>query len=117
VRPENVLQERLIEPDGAHRAAVIADERFEDFETWSPGGAEPAALNPSGNRDVTAGCQAGNRLEASPIFVSKGKTMKEIFDACQPDPPEIGGASRPDALQILKRRLEKIFRQSVNPGY
>lgn len=43
--------------------------------------------------------------------------MKEIFDACQPDPLQIGGPPWPDALQILKRRLEKVFRQSFNPGY
>lgn len=117
MRSQNVLQERLVEPDGAHRAATVADQSFEDFEARSPGRSEPAALDAARNGGLAAGCETGNRLEVSPVFVTQGKTMKEIFDACQPDPLQIGGAAWPDALQILKRRLEKVFRQSFDLDY
>jgi len=44
----------------------------------------------------------------SAVFVAKRESVEEIFDRGKADPMKIGRSPGADALQVLKRGLEKI---------
>ena len=49
-----------------------------------------------------------NRLKAAPIFIANGKTIEEIFDSGETGVREVSGAARPNPLQELQRRRERV---------
>ena len=108
VRAENVLQKRLVHPDGANRAAAVADDGFENLETRPPRGAEPAALNAAGDGHLLPGLEAGNWLQMAAILVPDREAIQQILDSRQADPLQIGRALWSDAFQELKGGLEVI---------
>jgi hypothetical protein len=101
VRPEDVLQERLIHPHGPYRARAVANHGFENPETWTARGAKLAALNATGDGHVLAGLESGYRLQVAAIFVADGKAIEKIFNRGKADPLKIGRALRSDAFQKL----------------
>jgi len=105
---EHVAQEWLIQPRGADRSGVAADERLEDLEARAPRRAKAAALDASGDRRGLAWLERGDRLEAAAVFVADRESIQEIFDREQADALEIRRAARADPLQELERRREQI---------
>ena len=104
---EDVAQERLIEPDAAHRSARVGHERFKDLEAGPSRGTQAAVENPRGDRRGLAGPERGNRLKAAPVLVPERKPVEEVFDRMEADVGELGGPTGTDALQILERRVQE----------
>ena len=109
---EHVLQKRLVEPDGAHAAGRIAYQHFENLESRAARRPNAAAEDFPADSRGNVGFQGGNRLEVPAILVPCGKPVQQILDCREADVFQVGGASRPDALQILKRSLQRITGQS-----
>jgi len=109
VRPEDVVQERLIEPDRADGAGAVAEQQLEDLEARPAGRADAAADDLADDRRGLAGPQLGDRLEMAAVLIADGKPVEEVFDSVKTDTLEIGGAPRADTLQVLQRRLERVY--------
>src|SRR5205085_2773060 len=95
---KDILQEALIHPHRANRAAAVADERLKNLEAATPGRAQPAALDAAGNRHVLTRGEIGDGLKMAAIFIPKRKAVQEIFDGGEADPLKIGRASWSDAF-------------------
>jgi hypothetical protein len=103
---EHVAQERLVEPRRAESAGGVADQRFENLEARTAGGAQTAAQNPGAQRGNLPRLEAGNRLQPAAILVANRKPIEEILEAEEPGARQVGCPARTDAFQILERRGE-----------
>ena len=109
MRTEDVVEERLVEPDGAERAGAVAHDQLEDLEARPARRANPAPDDFADDRRRDAGPQRGDRLERAAILVADREPIEEVFDRVQADALEIGRAPRADALEELQRRLRGII--------
>ncbi len=111
---EDVLQERLVHPDGENRTRAVADERLENLETRPAGGAHPAALHPAADGHLLAGFEGRDRLQMTAIFIAQRKPVEEVFDGGQADALEICRAPRSNAFQKLKWCLQVVGGHLLN---
>ena len=86
---KHVAHERLVQPDGANRTALVANERLENLEAGPAGSPKPAVDNLAGKRSPVPRLQALNGTETSAVLVSKGKSLEQIFHRLQPDPLQV----------------------------
>jgi hypothetical protein len=110
-RREHVAKERLVQPRGPNRARLVGDERFEDLEPGAPRRAETAAQDAAGHRRRVTRPEGRNRQEPAAVLVAEREAVEEILDRVQPRVRQIGCATRPDALEELKRRREGVVRR------
>jgi hypothetical protein len=108
VRMEDVVEEGLVEPDGAQAPRPIADEHLEDPEPRPPRRPDAAAENLAEHRRRHAGTQLRDRLEMAAVLVARREPVKEILDRRQPRAPEIRRPPRPHAFQKLERTLQRV---------
>ena len=52
--------------------------------------------------------EGGDRLQTAPVFVPERKPIQQVFDRDEPNVREVGGATRPDALEVLQGRREHV---------
>jgi ABC-type transporter Mla subunit MlaD len=109
VRLEDVVEERLVEPDRAQRAGAVAQEQLEDLEPGAAGRPDAAADDLADDRRRLAGAQRRDRLEVAAILVADRESIEEVLDGVETDAFEIGGAPRADTFQVLQRRLERVY--------
>ncbi len=109
MRPEDVVEKRLVEPDGTQRAGAIADDQLEDLETRAPRRTDAAPDDVADDRGGDTRAQRRDRLECAAIFVADRKAVEQVFDRVQAHAFEIGGAPRTDPLEVLQRRLQGIY--------
>ena len=109
VRPEDVVEEWLIEPDGPQRPGLVAHHELEDLESRPPRRTDAAADDFAEHRRRGARPQLRNGLERAAIFVADRKPVKKVFDGVQAHALEVGGAPRPNSLEILQRRLKGVY--------
>ena len=107
VGTEHVGEKRLVEEHRAQRAGGVAHEQLEDLEPRAPRRPDAAADHVADDGGGRAGTQRGDRLEAAAILVADREAIQQVFDGLQPDPLQVGGAPRADALQELQRRVER----------
>src|SRR5262249_32952141 len=112
VRPEDVLEKWLIEPDRPHAARLIAHEHLEDLEPRTPRRTDAAAQHFPTHRRGSVRLERRDRLEVATVLVPYWKPIQEVLDRDQTRVLQIRGAPRPDAFQILERSLEWITGQS-----
>jgi hypothetical protein len=105
---EDIGEERLVEPDRAKRSRLIAQHELEDLESRPSRRTNSRAHHFPDDRRRQPGAEGSNRLKAAAVFVSDGEPVEEILDGDEADPLQIRGAARPDAFQVLKRRLKRI---------
>ncbi len=105
---EDVLQERLIEPHDSQRSGAVVDDRFEDLEAGTAGGAKTAGEQTAGDRRGLPRFQRRDRLEVTAIFVTGRKPVKQIFDRDEAGMLEVRGTPGADAFQELQRRRKHI---------
>ena len=105
---EDVAQKRLVQPDRAHRPALVGDERLENLEAGPAGGAQAAAENPAGDRRRASGPERCDGLEAAAVLVPDGKPIQQIFDGAQSGVLEVRRPPGSDALEELQRRREQF---------
>ena len=109
VRLEDVVQERLVEPDGAKRPGAIAQQQLEDLEAGPSRRPDAAADDLADDGGGLAGAQRGDGLEVAAILVANRKAVEKVFDGVETDTFEIGGAPRADTFQVLQRRLKRVY--------
>jgi hypothetical protein len=101
VRPEDVVEKRLVEPDGAERACRVAHDQLEDLEARPARRANPAPDDLADNRGRDARTKRRDGLERAAVFVADWESVEEILDGVEADSLEIGGAPRADAFEEL----------------
>ena len=106
VRMEDVVQERLVEPDRAQRAGLVPHHHLEDLEPRTPRRPQAAADHFPDDRRRHARAQRGDRLERAAVLVADRKPVKQILDGGEADALEVGGAARADPLHELERGLQ-----------
>src|SRR5262249_56218014 len=84
VRTENVVEERLVEPDRAQAARLVAQEHLEDLEARPPRRPDAAAQHLSGHRRGDAAAARRDGLEVAAILVPRGKAVEQVFDRREP---------------------------------
>ncbi len=109
VRPEDVVEKRLVEPDGAERTGRVAHDQLEDLEARPARRADSAADDLADDRGRDARTKRRDRLECAAVFVADRESIEEILDGVEADALEIGGAPRADAFEELQRRLKGIY--------
>ena len=105
---EHVVQKRLIEPRHEDRPGPIVHGRVEDLEAGPARRSQMATENPAGDRGGLSGLERDDRLQAAAIFVADRKAIQQIFDGDEARVFEIGGTTRPDALEKLQGRGEHV---------
>ena len=108
MRVEDVVEERLVEPDRAERSGRVADEHLEDLEARAARRPEAAADDLADDRRRDAGPQRRNRLEVAAVFVADGKAVEQIFDRAAGRRAAGRRRARADALQVLKCRRKVV---------
>ena len=104
MRMEDVVEERLVEPDRAQRCRCRSRTSISKIlKRGRRVGRMPQLTTSPATDAATPGLQRRDGLEAAAILVADGKAIEQIFDRGEADALQIGGAPRPDALQVLQR--------------
>ena len=109
VRPEDVVEKRLVEPDRSQRPRAIAHDQLEDLEARQTRRANAAAHDFSEDRGRDAWPQFGDGCEGAAVFVADRKSVEQVFDRVQAHPLEVRRPPRPDPFEELQRRLQRIY--------
>jgi len=109
MRLEDVVEKRLVEPDGTKSAGTIADDQLEDLETRAPRRTNAAPDDVADDRGGDTRAERRDCLECTAILVADRKTIEQVFDRAQTYSFEIGGAAGTDPLEVLQRRLQGIY--------
>ena len=109
VRLEDVVEKRLVEPDGPKSAGTIADDQLEDLETRAPRRPNAAPHDLADDRSGDTGTKRSDCLECPAVLIADREAIEQVFNRAQTHPFEIGGAPGPDPLEVLQRRLQGIY--------
>ncbi len=106
VRMEDVVEERLVEPDRAQRAGAVAHQHLEDLEARPPRRTQAGAdhlADDGRRRSRTQGC---DRLERSAVLVADREAVEKVLHRRETDALQVRGAPRAHTLHVLEWRLE-----------